>query len=73
MSSVHRAIASAIIAIAVAAFALARGDLLGSFFEPALLAALGSFFLVVARMATPSVEEDVGRAGLKVLREIQGR
>lgn len=68
----HRAIASAIIAIAVAAFALFRGNVLGSFFEPALLAVLGSFFLVAARIATPSVE-DVGHAELKVLREVQGR
>jgi peptidoglycan/LPS O-acetylase OafA/YrhL len=68
----YRAIAAALLAIAVAAFALARGSVLGTFFEPALLAGLGSFFLVAARMATPHVE-DVGRAELKVLREIQGR
>lgn len=68
----HRAIAAAVIAIAVAAFALSRGNVLGSLFEPALLAVLGSFFLVAAKIATPTAE-DVGHAELKVLREIQGR
>lgn len=68
----HRTIASAIIAIAVAAFALSRGSVLGSLFEPALLAGLGSFFLVAARIATPSAV-DLGHAELKVLREIEGR
>ncbi|GAC1341265.1 MAG: hypothetical protein NVSMB23_12590 [Myxococcales bacterium] len=68
----HRAIASAMIAIAVAAFALSRGNVFGSFFEPALLAVLGSFFLVAARIATPAADDDA-HADLKVLREVQGR
>jgi hypothetical protein len=69
----RRAIASAIIAVAVAVFALSRADVFGSLFEPALLAVLGSFFLVAARIATPSAEGDVGHTGLKGLREVQGR
>ena len=68
----RRAIASAIFAVAVAVFVLSRANV-GSLFEPALLAVLGSFFLVAARIATPSADDDVQHAELKVLREIQGR
>jgi hypothetical protein len=69
----RRAIASAIIAVAVAVFALSRANVFGSLFEPVLLAVLGGFFLVAARIATPSADDDVGHAELKALREIQGR
>jgi hypothetical protein len=48
----HRAIVVAAFAVALSFFLLQRTQLLGAFYEPALLAGVGSFFLIAAHFAT---------------------
>ena len=65
----HRAIATAAFVIAIATVVLLRAHLPGLFVEPALLAVVGAFFLLAARIT--AAEEKA--QGAPVLRESASR
>lgn len=64
-----RAIAVAALAVTIAVVVLSRAHLPGNFLEPALLALVGTLFLVSARTTSPDEEKP---AAIRVLREAQG-